>query len=243
MKVLGIIPARGGSKGIPRKNIRPVAGKPLLAWTAEAALRSRLDRLILSSDDEEIMAVAKAHGIEVPFRRPAPLAKDDTPGIDVVLHAVRTLGETEDYRPDAVMLLQPTSPLRRAGHIDRAIELLAADPKATSVVSVVRAPHNMTPESLMVAGPEGSVERLSQWSERNNLRQHKPVYYARNGAAVYLVRTGVLLGENTLFGKRILPLEMEREDSVDIDDRFDLEICEYLLGRRAEESTSVRGEL
>ena len=104
MKVLGLIPARGGSKGIPRKNIRPLAGKPLLEWTAEAAIASRLDRVILSSDDLEIIEIAKNCFIEVPFVRPGHLAGDNTPAIDVVCHAVQTLKEVDDYMPDVIKL-------------------------------------------------------------------------------------------------------------------------------------------
>ncbi|CAA7603172.1 3-deoxy-manno-octulosonate cytidylyltransferase [Acididesulfobacillus acetoxydans] len=117
-RILGIIPARGGSKGIPRKNIRLLGGKPLLAWTIEAALEAGcLDRLILTTEDEEIAAVGRKYGCEVPFLRPAELAQDSTPGIEPVLHALRWLAEREGYRPDYVLLLQPTSPLRRAEQI------------------------------------------------------------------------------------------------------------------------------
>ena len=122
LSVLGLIPARGGSKGVPRKNIRLVAGRPLLAWTIDAARASRyLDRLVLSTDDCEIGAVAIAAGCEVPFLRPPELARDDTPGIDPVLHA---LGQLPPF--DIVVLLQPTSPLRLASDIDGCIERMLA---------------------------------------------------------------------------------------------------------------------
>lgn len=235
MKVLGLVPARGGSKGLPGKNIRPIAGKPLLAWTAEAARGSRLDRAVLSTDDEGIARAGRACGLEVPFMRPPELAKDDTPGIDVVIHAVGRLLDA-GYRADAVMLLQPTSPLRRAGHIDRAIALLEGRPEADSLVSVVRAPHNMIPETLMRLGPDGWLEPVVPWDERKNLRQSKPAYFARNGAAIYLVRTECLMGRKSLYGDRILPLEMGKEESLDIDDLLDFEFCEYLLTKRQAES-------
>lgn len=232
LKVLGLIPARGGSKGIPRKNIRPIAGKPLLAWTAESALGSGLDRTILSSDDPEICAVAGALGIGVPFARPPELAQDTTPGIDVVVHAVEHLERTEGYRPDAVMLLQPTSPLRTSVHIDAALRLFGERPDADSLVSVVKAPHNMIPETLMKPAPTGFIEPVEAWSERMNLRQAKPTYYARNGAAIYLVRTTCLLARKTLYGDKVLPLEMDKSESIDIDDMFDFELCEYVLNKR-----------
>jgi CMP-N,N'-diacetyllegionaminic acid synthase len=233
MRTLGIIPARGGSKGLPRKNVLPLAGKPLLAWTAEAALRGGLDRVILSSDDPEIQAVARQCGVEVPFSRPPELARDETPGIDVVVHAVRTLAAA-GYRPDAVMLLQPTSPLRTAADISSALKLLREHPEADSLVSVVKAPHNSIPETLMRLGPDGFLAPVIPWDERKNLRQAKPVYYARNGAAIYLVRTARLLDANTLYGERILAYEMAKQDSFDIDDIVDFGICEYLLSQREE---------
>lgn len=232
MKTLGIIPARGGSKGIPRKNIRMLAGKPLLAWTAEAALRSSLSRVILSSDDTEIIAVGREYGLEAPFIRPPELAQDDTPAIDVVVHALTALFQMEGYRPDSVMLLQPTSPLRTARHIDEALDLFSRHPEATSLVSVVKAPHNMTPESLMRINEYGYLEHLVPWGEKMNIRQQKPQYYARNGAAIYIVRTDCLLINQTLYGNRILAYEMPKSESIDIDDEFDFELCELLLRKR-----------
>ena len=134
-EILGLIPARGGSKALPHKNIRQFAGKPLIAWTIETALACpMLDRTIVSTDDPEIADVSRHWGAEVPFLRPAELARDDTPGIEPVLHAVRWLGENEGYRPDYVMVLQPTSPLRTTEDIEAAIQL-ARDRQADGVVS------------------------------------------------------------------------------------------------------------
>lgn len=236
LQVLGVIPARGGSKGISRKNVTLLCGKPLIAWTIEAARKSWLDRTVLSSDDLEIIKVAKkAGGVDVPFVRPTELAKDTTPGIDVVFHAVDWLVNYEGYRPDAVMLLQPTSPLRRTQHIDEAIEKFMRT-GADSLVSVVKTPHNMIPESLMRINSEGWLEPLLPFDERENIRQTKPVYYARNGAAIYMVETELLLEKRTMYGKRLVAYEMSREDSIDIDDEFDLRLCEWMLKGRARES-------
>jgi CMP-N-acetylneuraminic acid synthetase len=232
VKVLGLIPARGGSKGIPRKSIKPLAGKPLLEWTAEAALASRLDRVILSSDNLEIIEIAKNCLIEVPFVRPEHLAGDYTPAIDVVCHAVQTLKEIDDYMPDAVMLLQPTSPLRTAGDINRSLKFFEKHPEATSLVSVVKVPHNMIPESLMKLEADGYLKHLMFWDEKKNIRQEKPTYYARNGAAIYIVKTECLLKNNTLYGDKILAYEMSREKSIDIDDYFDFEMCEFILRKK-----------
>jgi len=233
MTTLGIIPARGGSKGVARKNVRMLAGKPLLAWAAEAAIASSLDRVILSSEDQEIIEVARHYSVEIPFRRPQELAEDHTPAIDVVLHALKALFEIEGYRPDAVMLLQPTSPLRTTLHINQALDLFEQHPEATSLVSVVRVPHNMTPESIMFLGEDGYLGSVSPWDERKNLRHLKPAYFARNGAAIYLTRTECILEEQSLYGNKILAYPMLREESIDIDELFDFEICEFLLSRKS----------
>src|SRR3989338_1201278 len=124
MKILGIIPARGGSKSIPRKNIKPLGGKPLIAWTIDAAEQAAVfDRIILTTDDEKIAAVGKQRGIEVPFLRPKELAEDATPTLPVLQHAVQWLKEHEQYEPDAIMLLQPTAPFRQASHIQEAVKV------------------------------------------------------------------------------------------------------------------------
>ena len=148
MNILGVIPARGGSKGVPDKNLRQVCGKPLIAYTFEAARASRrLGRVVLSTDDPDIASAGRNAGIEVPFVRPADLAADDSPMLPVLQHAAREM-TTRGYAPDVVVLLQPTSPLRRTDHIDAAIELLTAS-GADTVVSVVEVPHQFNPASVM----------------------------------------------------------------------------------------------
>ena len=230
MQVLGIIPARGGSKGIPRKNIARLAGRPLLAYTAEAALGSRgLTRIILSTDDLEIATVGRGEGLEVPFLRPPDLARDDSLAIDVVRHVLAELAATESYEPDAVMLLQPTSPLRRAEHIDAAIDLLQAS-QADSVVSVVPVPHHFNPISLMKLA-DGKLTPCAP-GVPITLRQEKPLVFARNGPAILLTRTRFIQEENRFYGNHCQPLVMRTQDSVDIDDPADLEYAEYLLLRR-----------
>jgi CMP-N,N'-diacetyllegionaminic acid synthase len=228
MAVLGIIPARGGSKAIPGKNLAPVGGRPLVGHTFDAARRSRtLTRIVLSTDSEQIAELGRAEGIDVPFLRPMELAADDTPMIDVLEHAVRTLSATPE---DVVVLLQPTSPLRRPEHIDAAVDLLL-ESHADSVVSVVAVPHQFTPGSLMrieagrlvpfAAGPV--VTR----------RQDKPSLFARNGPAVLATRAS-LIGQHELYGSDVRPYLMSREDSIDVDEPFDLELVETVLnGRRA----------
>jgi CMP-N,N'-diacetyllegionaminic acid synthase len=214
MDILGLIPARGGSKGVPRKNLAPVAGKPLLAWTVDAALAAtELMRVVVSTDDDEI---ASAAGVEV-LRRPPELAADDTPMLEVVRHAVAELS------PDVVVLLQPTSPIRRAEHVDAAVRLLL-ESGADSVVSVVAVPHRYRPDALMDVVDGRVVARGSA-----STRQEKELVYARNGPAVLAVRSD-RLGDD-LYGGDCRPYLMDGRDSLDIDDPFDLELADLLLRR------------
>ncbi len=212
MDVLGLIPARGGSKGIPRKNLAPLGGRPLLAWTVDAARGAgELTRVVVSTDDDEIAAVA---GVEV-LRRPPELAADDTPMLEVVRHAVSELG------PDVVALLQPTSPFRRAEHVDACVRLLL-ESGADAVVSVVEVPHRFRPDSLMDV-VDGRV--VARGSART--RQEKERVYARNGPAVLARRADRLGGD--LYGGDVRPFVMSARDSLDVDDPDDLELAERLL--------------
>lgn len=227
MRALGLIPARGGSKGIPRKNLAPLGGRPLLQWTCEAARASRrLSRTVLSTDDPEIREAGRSWGVEAPFVRPAELAADETPMIDVVLHAVRAV-EAGGPGPDVIVLLQPTSPFRRAEHIDACVARLE-ETGCDTVVSVVGVPHRFGPGSLMKL--EG--ERLVPVAPLVLRRQEKERLYARNGPAVLGVRREVALSRGTLYGDDCRPLVMNEADSVDIDDPLDLAWAEFLLARR-----------
>jgi CMP-N-acetylneuraminic acid synthetase len=227
VNVLGIIPARGGSKAIPHKNLVPVAGRPLLAYTADAALASRhLTRVVVSTDDPDIIEASRVLGLDVPFVRPSHLAVDEAPMLPVLQHAVAELAR-EGFPTDAVVLLQPTSPFRRAEHIDRAIELLDST-EADSVVSVVEVPHQYSPASLMRL-VEG---RLQPYLDGPTVtrRQDKPVFYARNGPAVLAVRTSVL-DRGSLYGDDCRPMFMSVADSLDIDQPHDLTLANLMLSR------------
>jgi len=228
MKILGIIPARGGSKGIPKKNIYPICGKPLIAWTIKAANGSKhISRTILSSDSIEIIDIARKYGVEAPFVRPRKLAEDDTPALPVIRHAVDWLKENEKYVPDYIVLLQPTSPLRTSKHIDEALEKLI-NSDADSIVSVVKTPHRFNPYSIMEM-KDGFLKPFLQYDELKNVRQLKPVFYARNGAAIYAFTHKCLTEKNSIYGDKILAYEMTREESVDIDDMFDLNLCALVI--------------
>jgi CMP-N,N'-diacetyllegionaminic acid synthase len=218
--VVALIPARGGSKGIPRKNLAPVAGRPLLAWTVDAALASRVvTRTVVSTEDEEIASAARSLGAEV-LARPPELAADDTPMQPVIAHALEGLGA-----PDVLVLLQPTSPLRRAEHVDEAVELLLAT-GADSVVSVVEVPHRYRPGSLMALDGERLV-RLAD--DHAGTRQEKPLVYARNGPAVLALRPDRI--GTDLYGGDCRPYVMGPRESLDVDEPFDLELAELLLAR------------
>src|SRR5919202_3281699 len=217
---LGLIPARGGSKGIPGKNLAPLCGRPLVAWTIGAACAARsLDRVVVSTDSEEIAATARELGADV-LERPAELARDEVSMLDVLLHALEELG-----RPEILVLLQPTSPLRRAEHVDEAVALLR-ETGADCVVSVVEVPHRFRPGSLMAL--EGG--RVVPLGPVPATRHEKPVVYARNGPAVLVLRSE-RVGDD-LYGGDCRPYLMEPRDSIDVDGPFDLELAELLLRSR-----------
>ena len=229
MQILGVIPARGGSKGVPGKNLRPLAGRPLLAYTADAALRSRrLSRTVLSTDDPAIAEAGRVLGLEVPYLRPAALAADDTPMLPVLVHAVEELRRA-GFAADAVVLLQPTSPLRTAAHVDAALDLLVST-GADSVVTVVEVPHQFSPVSVMSL-EDGRLRPFLPGPVATR-RQDKPRVFARNGPAVLAVRVAAL-ARGSLYGDDCRPLVMDPESSVDIDGPADFEYAEFLLSRAA----------
>jgi CMP-N-acetylneuraminic acid synthetase len=229
-RVLGIIPARGGSKGVPRKNIRMLEGKPLLEYTAEAALAARrLSRVILTTDDEEIAAVGRRCGLDVPFRRPAELARDDSPTLPVVRHAVAFLEGTGD-RFDAICLLQPTTPLRRAEHIDACIELIQTT-GADAVVTVLPIPDEHHPHWVYFRDDEGWLRLSTGGTVPVSRRQDLPRAFHRDGS-VYVTRRDVVMDEHSLYGKRVTGYLMDPEDSVNIDGPDDWALAERRLRDR-----------
>lgn len=227
MRVLALIPARGGSKGVPRKNIKPLAGKPLLAYTAEAALAAKhLTRIVLSTDDEEIAAVGRACGLDVPFLRPAELALDTTPTLPVVQHALRWLmSEGETF--DALCLLQPTNPLRRAADIDACLELFAAQ-QADTVFTVLRVPAEHNPHWVYFKTDDGSLRLSTGEAAPIPRRQDLPAAFHREGS-VYVTRTEIVLAQNSLYSQRVLGFEIDPSRSVNIDTPEDWAKAESLL--------------
>jgi len=226
---VGIVPARGGSKGIPGKNLKPVAGKPLIAWTIETALAATmLDRVIVSTDSPEIADLARRYGAETPFMRPAELAQDDTSGVAPVLHAVHWLAENEGYHADLIMVLQPTSPLRIPADIDRAIEL-ACEKKADAVVSV--APVEAHPYWMKQRDRDGRITDFMNPDQPIERRQDLPELYALNGA-IYLVRRDVLMEQETFYTDNTFSLVMPVERSLDVDNPWDLYLADLILKDR-----------
>ena len=233
MSVVAMIPARGGSKRVPGKNTADCAGRPLLAWTAEAALGSTaVDRTILSTDDEHIAAVGRDLGLEVPFLRPAELSNDAAPMGPVMQHLLSWLTETGDS-VEALVLLQPSSPLRQARHIDEALQIFF-DGDAETVVSVVEVPHAFHPTKLL------RIEdgRVAPYHE-DAARQVAPAF-GRNGPAI-LINHPSVIARGERWGNPILPYVMTPELSVDIDEPFDLELAAFLLEKRRRGKAAARG--
>lgn len=233
MVVLGLITARGGSKSIPNKNLLPLLGQPLLDYTCRAASAAKtLSRIVLSTDDPAIAAAGRRCGVEVPFVRPAELAQDTTPSIAVALHALDWLGKEERWEPEVLILLQPTSPLRTARHIDEALELLEKS-NAETVVSVLPVPHRYSPYSIMELAEGRLVDFWKQPLPFDRFRrQNLPVLYARNGPAVLATKVTALRREKGFYGASVIPYVMSEEDSVDIDTMFDARVAEAVLSMR-----------
>jgi len=229
--VLGVIPARGGSKGIPRKNIRLLGGKPLLQYTAEAALAARrLARVVLSTEDAEIAEVGRRCGLEVPFLRPAELARDETPTLPVLRHAVERLEAAGD-RYDAICLLQPTCPLRRPEDIDACIELLERT-GADSAASLLPVPAEYHPHWVYFRSGDGFFRLSTGEAEPVPRRQSLPEAFHRDGS-VYVVRRDVLLGQNSLYGCRMAGWLAEAARGVNLDGPEDWQRVEDLLRHAA----------
>lgn len=228
-KILGLITARGGSKGIPRKNLRELAGKPLIAWTIEAARQSRLlSRVIVSTDDEEIAGVARKWGAEVPFIRPAVLATDDASHISVVRHAVELLTQHEGWSADYVVTLQPPCPLRTTEDIDEAIGL-AVSKGARAVVSVSETRDHPFLARRMTGA--GTLEEFVACDLAYPRRQDLPPAFSINGA-IYVNRCATLAADVSLVPPGAYGFVMPLERSLDIDTTWDLHLAELVIRDR-----------
>jgi CMP-N-acetylneuraminic acid synthetase len=223
MNILAIIPARGGSKGIPHKNIRPFNGKPLIAHSIEAGLGApSVGRVIVSTDDAEIAAIAKQYGADVPFLRPAELAEDKSKVVDAIVHAMEKLRADEGYEPTHLLLLQPTNPLRTSDDIERAVELFTRR-SADSLVSVCR-----TENLLLTKDAEDQLTILNTDQLKTSNRQELTAFYKLDGCMIYLVDAKRFLAEKSFFAGKLVGYEIERWRAVDLDDPQDFVLGEMI---------------
>lgn len=231
MRILALIPARGGSVTLPRKNVLPFCGKPLIAYSIEAAEGARragapIDRIIVSTEDEEIAEISRRHGADVPFMRPAELARSDTPSLPVVEHAVREAEQTGRY--DWILLLQPTSPLRTPQDIVDALGV-AAEPDTTAVIGITSANASHPAKLKMVQGD--LLQPLPGYDLTPQRRQDFAFDVYKTNGAIYLARRDVLMEQGSFYGSHPRPLVMPPERSIDIDTQLDFEMAEFLFRR------------
>lgn len=234
-RVLAVVPARGGSKGLPRKNLALIDGHPLVGHAIRAARACPLlTRIVLSSEDEAVCEVAREYGADVPFIRPSDLAGDEAKSIDVTLHALEFVEQEEGRSYDAVCLLEPTSPLRTSEDVTAAVKLLS-DSGADAVISVYRieTPHPFKTLEIV----DGHLRPfLPQWRP-NLLRQELPPVYAVNGA-VYCVRRAALTRDRSFWGQCAAPYVMPGIRSINIDTEIDLEFAEFLLKKQRQRTNA-----
>lgn len=231
-KVLAIIPARGGSKSFPRKNIKLLHGIPLIVYSIAAGLQAKsVTRVIVSTDDEEIARIARECGAEISFLRPASLARDETPDLPVFQHALKWLKEHENYVPDVIVQLRPTSPFRPAGLVDEAVSILLDDKRADCVRAVV--PSGQNPYKMWRLGKRGYLHPLLEApgiDEPYNMpRQKLPLTYWQTGH-VDVIRYRTLI-KGSMSGDRILPLILDPRYAIDIDTESDWSRAEWLMER------------
>jgi len=226
-RVVAVIPARGGSKGIPRKNLAMVGGRPLIAWSIDAGLAAtQVDRVVVSTDDEEIAEVARACGAEVPFLRPAELARDDTPDLPLFAHLLDEL-DLVGESPELLVHLRPTSPLRNAGFVDTGVALLREHPDMDSVRSLSAA--EKTPYKMWTIQDGRLAPLIGSWDEElfNQPRQQLPPVWVHDGV-LDVVRAGVVRS-GSMCGRRVLPLFTPPGTAIDIDTEEDLRLARDLM--------------
>jgi N-acylneuraminate cytidylyltransferase len=226
LEVLAVIPARGGSKGIPRKNVVELLGRPLLWWSVRAALEAKtVTRTVLTTDDAEMAEVGRAAGAEVPFLRPAELAGDDVLDLPVFEHVLATLADSEGYRPDLIVHLRPTSPLRPPGLVDEGVRTLAADPEADSLRAVTTPANNPFKMWRIEDGALVPLVDSGVPEQYNQPRQALPPAWWQTGT-LDVMRPATILDLRSMTGRRILPMVIDTELAVDIDDPVSLAVAE-----------------
>lgn len=227
MNILAIIPARGNSKSIKLKNLQKINGKPLIEYTVNSAIKSKkITKIVVSSESKKILDFCKKKKLII-VKRPNYLSKDQTKTVDVVNHCTNYLKKKINYKPDLIVILQPTSPLRSSNHIDEAIEIFLKNTECDSLVSVQNVQHNFEPFSQMKINKAGFLENVIRQKQIKLRKQDKVSTYARNGAAIYITKKIYNL-KSILYGK-ILPYKMPMISSIDIDDHEDLMLCKIIL--------------
>lgn len=247
MEVLGVIVARGGSKSIPNKSIAPCAGNPLMYYTIQAARAStKINRLIISTDSQEMAEYARSQGVEVPFMRPAELAEDTTPDLPVFEHVLKELEEREGYVPDMIVHLRPTTPLKKTADIDAGITLLAEHPEVDSVRSVCEPLH--TPFKMYTQNSTGLLEPLltkvfpdvfKEYPEAFNMPRQLLPPILRHSGYVDVIRASVISKDHSMSGTRMLPLPFEKWRDVDIDSPFELAQASAIIEQATREGKTI----
>ena len=233
LKILALIPARGGSKGLPRKNIKPLLGKPLIAWTIEQAKNSKyINRVVVSTDDEEIVRISKEYGAEVPFLRPKELARDDSPTIDAIMHTINWFKERGEFF-DILVILEPTSPLRDTEDIDNCIEILLKNKDAESVVSMAKL-ESSHPEFNVILDEDGFIRKIDGSANFKVLRRQEltDVYYF--DGSVYISYVKSLKKRKIFYHEKTLGYVVPKYKSPEIDDIMDFIIVEALMKAKLE---------
>lgn len=226
MDILAIIPARSGSKGVSKKNTRSIAGKPLIEYTINSAKKSKkINRIILSTDSKEIANFAKKKGIEVPFLRPKKISKGNSPALDYVKHALKFLENEQSYIPDIILILQPTSPIRKIGLINKSISLLKKS-KASCVMTVTKVKNH--PYLTFWYPQEQFLKPLKSDFKKFNRRQKFPTMYYPTGS-VYAFWYKTIQKYDSIYGNKIKPIIIDQENSIDIDSIFDFFIAEMRI--------------
>lgn len=231
--VLAIIPARGGSKGIPQKNIKLLAGKPLIAWTLENAKKSKyIDRIIVSTDSQEIANVSLKYGAEAPFIRPRELAADETPSSEVIVHTIKWFEINRNQKFNVFILLQPTSPLRNGNQIDSALENFISNSNNKCLVSVKEVEES--PYWMKIIDDDYYLKNFTLKQNNFTRRQDLPKIYILNGA-IYIMTTSDFMNYKSFDVDKTVPFIMDKKSSIDIDNELDFEIAEYLFKKRNNE--------
>ncbi len=229
MRVLGIIPARGGSKGVKEKNIKNLSGKPLITYTIESALKSNLSQVIVSTDNLKIKEIAEKFGANVPFIRPEDLSGDSSSSLDVAIHALKYMERANFVKYDAIMLLQPTSPFRNSEDINKCIELLKENNQVDSVISVVDVGSNHPARMKYISNNLLIDPPFCEVKENQNRQELEPMYI-RNGV-IYLTKSKTIK-ERSFKGKKSLAYLMTSAKSINIDTQFDFDLCEWILNTK-----------